>query len=149
MEELPYPELKKLMFLFDLNHDKFMDRVEWNAMIARNGAQNGVYAIKLDGKRGDLTKTNVLWRYDQKLPNIPSPLLYQNVLYILREGGIMTTLNPATGEIFKQDRVKGALDQLFRFARCGRWQSFPIQRRLQVRRTEGRRRLGRPERLRF
>jgi outer membrane protein assembly factor BamB len=113
LEELPYPELKKLMFLFDLNHDKFMDRAEWNQMIARNAAKNGVYAIRLDGKRGDLTKTNVLWRYDQKLPNIPSPLLYQDVLYILREGGIMTTLNPATGEIIKQERIKDALDSYF------------------------------------
>ncbi len=112
-DELPYKELRPLMFLFDLNRDKFLDRSEWDLMLARNAAQNGVYAIRLDGKRGDLTKTNVLWRYDQKLPNIPSPLFYQNVLYILREGGILTTLNPATGEVIKQGRVKDATDGYF------------------------------------
>lgn len=113
VDELPYEEMRKLMFLFDLNHDNFIDRVEWESMLARNNAQNGVYAIRLDGKRGDLTKTNVLWRYNKALPNFPSPLFYQDVLYILREGGILTSLNPATGEVIKQARVKDALDGYF------------------------------------
>lgn len=112
-DEIPYKQMKDLFFLFDLNHDDFIDRAEWNNMLARNAAQNGVYAIKLDGGRGDLTKSNVLWRYDKQLPNIPSPLYYQGVLYILREGGIMTTLNPATGEIIKQGRVKEAIDAYY------------------------------------
>lgn len=114
VDEIPYKEMKPLFFLFDLNHDGFIDRAEWNQMLARNAAQNGVYAIKLDGSmRGDRTTTNVLWRYNKALPNIPSPLLYQNVLYILREGGILTTLNPASGEILKQARIKDAVDPYF------------------------------------
>jgi outer membrane protein assembly factor BamB len=112
-EEIPYDVMRKLMFLFDLNHDQFIDRAEWDNMLARNTAKNGVYAVKIDGKRGDVSSTNVLWRYDKALPNIPSPLLYQNVLYILREGGILTSLNPATGEIIKQGRVKDATDSYF------------------------------------
>jgi outer membrane protein assembly factor BamB len=113
-DEIPYKEMKQLFFLFDLNHDGFIDRTEWDSMLARNNALNGVYAIKLDGsKRGDLTKNAVLWRYNKSLPNIPSPLLYENVLYILKEGGILTTLNPSTGEIIKQARIKDALDPYF------------------------------------
>ncbi len=112
-EEIPYDEMRKLMFLFDLNHDKFIDREEWNNMLARNAARNGVYAIRIDGKRGDVSSTNVLWRYDKALPNIPSPLLYQNVLYILREGGILTAVDPKTGEVLKQARVKDATDPYF------------------------------------
>ncbi|HWZ31175.1 MAG TPA: PQQ-binding-like beta-propeller repeat protein [Bryobacteraceae bacterium] len=113
-DEIPYKEMKPLFFLFDLNRDGFIDRAEWDAMLARNTALNGVYAIKLDGNlHGDLTKTNVLWRYNKSLPNIPSPLLYENVLYVLKEGGILTTLNPATGEIIKQARIKDALDPYF------------------------------------
>jgi outer membrane protein assembly factor BamB len=111
--EIPYDEMRKLMFLFDLNHDKFIDREEWDAMLARNTAKNGVYAVKIDGKRGDVSSTNVLWRYDKAMPNIPSPLYYQNVLYILREGGILTSVNPANGEIIKQGRVKDATDGYF------------------------------------
>lgn len=113
VDEIPYKEMKPLFFLFDLNHDNFIDRSEWNNMLARNAAQNGVYAINLDGKRGDLTKSNVLWRYNRQLPNIPSPLYYRDVLYVLKEGGILTTLNPTNGEIIKQGRVKDAIDAYF------------------------------------
>ena len=112
-EEIPYKEMKDLFFLFDLNHDNYIDRAEWNNMLARNAAQNGVYAIKLGTGRGDLTKSNVLWRYDKQMPNIPSPLYYRDVLYVLKEGGILTTLNPVTGEIIKQARVKDAVDSYF------------------------------------
>ena len=112
-DELPYKEMQQLFFLFDLNHDGFIDREEWASMLARNAAQNGLYAIRLDGKRGDLTKTNVLWRYNKSLPNIPSPLIYRDVIYLLREGGILTSLDPKTGNVIKQGRIKEALDPYY------------------------------------
>ena len=57
-----------------------------------------------------MTKTHVLWRYDKSLPNIPSPLLYKDVLYVLREGGILTSFKPKDGAVLKQGRVQGAVD---------------------------------------
>jgi outer membrane protein assembly factor BamB len=54
-----------------------------------------------------------LWRYDKGLPNIPSPLLYKDVLYMLREGGILTSFNPKDGSVLKQGRVEGAVDAYF------------------------------------
>jgi outer membrane protein assembly factor BamB len=47
--------------------------------------------------------------HDGELSNIPSPVLYKGVLYILREGGILTALDPAKGTVLKQGRVEGAL----------------------------------------
>jgi outer membrane protein assembly factor BamB len=44
------------------------------------------------------------------LPCCTSPLLYEGVLYIVKEGGILTALDPKTGEILKQGRLTGALD---------------------------------------
>jgi outer membrane protein assembly factor BamB len=55
----------------------------------------------------------VIWRYEKALPNVPSPLLYQDVLYMLKEGGIFTSLDPATGKVLKQARLSGALGQYF------------------------------------
>jgi outer membrane protein assembly factor BamB len=55
----------------------------------------------------------VLWRYEKGLQNIPSPLLYKDVLFMLREGGILTSLNPADGKVLKQARVEGAVDSYF------------------------------------
>lgn len=111
-EETPDPEIKKLWFLFDLDKDNFLTDYDWSFHRARHAAQNGLYAIR-PGGRGDLTASHVLWRYDKSLPNIPSPLLYQGVLYVLREGGILTSLDPASGRVLKQGRVEGAVGAYF------------------------------------
>jgi outer membrane protein assembly factor BamB len=40
-------------------------------------------------------------------------LLCDNVLYLVRGGGILTALDPATGNVLKQTRLVGALDDYF------------------------------------
>jgi outer membrane protein assembly factor BamB len=94
----------------DLDHDGFLNQREWDFRRARRTAQNNIVAFR-HGGRGDLTETNVLWRYRKSLPNVPSPLLYQNVLYLIKDGGVATTLNPKTGEVLKQARLPGATEQ--------------------------------------
>jgi outer membrane protein assembly factor BamB len=47
------------------------------------------------------------------VPQLPSPLLYKNVLYMVNEGGIVTTLNPETGAVIKQSRLTGALGSYY------------------------------------
>ncbi len=37
----------------------------------------------------------------------------KGVLYTLRDGGILTSLNPETGKVFKQGRLKGAIDKYY------------------------------------
>jgi outer membrane protein assembly factor BamB len=60
-----------------------------------------------------MTKTAIRWKAEKSLPNIPSPVLYQGVLYVLKEGGILTAYAPADGKILKQGRVDGAVDTYF------------------------------------
>lgn len=97
-EESPDPAMKPVWFLFDLNKDGFIDGKEWDVHRKRGAARSGLYAIKLGGK-GDVTASNVLWKYEKSLPNIPSPVLYQDVIYVLKEGGILTSLDPVTGKV--------------------------------------------------
>jgi outer membrane protein assembly factor BamB len=111
-QESPDPSLTKVWFLYDLNKDEELDATDWQYLLARSGAKNGLYAIRLGG-RGDVTKTHVLWRFEKGLQNIPSPLLYNNVLFMLREGGILSSLNPEDGRVLKQGRVEGAVDSYF------------------------------------
>jgi outer membrane protein assembly factor BamB len=94
---------------YDLNKDGFIDREEWEAYIRLRSATNNLVAIQPQG-RGDLSG-KVLWRYRKSLPNIPSPVLYGGALFLIKDGGLLTTLDPATGAVFKQARVTGALDQ--------------------------------------
>src|SRR5262249_10805899 len=51
-----------------------------------------------------------LWRYEKDFTSvIPSPLLYEGALYVLRNGGILTALDPERGMVLKTGRVEGAL----------------------------------------
>ena len=92
----------------DLNRDGFIDEREWNFYRARRTAQNNIVAIRAGG-HGDVTDTHVLWRYRKSIPNVPSPLLYNDVLFLMKEGGVLTTLDPKTGAVYKQARLSGAL----------------------------------------
>jgi len=94
----------------DLNRDGYLDERDWNFYRARRTSQNNVVAIR-GGGHGDVTNTHVLWRYRKSVPNVPSPLLYRGVLFLVKEGGIFTSVNPKTGEIYKQARLTGALGQ--------------------------------------
>jgi len=97
----------------DLNGDGLLDERDWRYYAARRSARNAILAIK-DGGRGDLTESkNIVWRMQKFLPNVPSPLLYDGVLYLVKDGGIVTSLNPMTGEILKQARLTGALETYY------------------------------------
>lgn len=97
----------------DQNSDGYIDRAEYDfARTDTNPTEYGVTAIRLGGS-GDLTPTNVVWRMKKYFPNIPSPLVYRDVMYLMKEGGIVTSLNPATGEVLKTGRTPEALEGYF------------------------------------
>jgi len=97
----------------DLDADGYFDERDWSFIVARRTSRNRLVAVRLGG-RGDLTGTDrVLWSLERFLPNVPSPLIYDDVLYLLKDGGILSTLDPETGEIFKQGRLSHALDTYY------------------------------------
>jgi outer membrane protein assembly factor BamB len=94
----------------DLDRNGLVDEREWNFYRARKTSQNNIVAIRAGGK-GDVTNTHILWRFRKSIPNVPSPLLYRDVLFLMKEGGIFTSLDPKTGAVFKQARLTGVLGQ--------------------------------------
>ena len=111
-EEAPDPSMAKGWENHDLDRDGVLREREWEFYRNRRSAVNAVQAIRLGGK-GDMTEGAFRWRHYKGLPNVPSPLLYQNILYMMKEGGILTAFNPKTGEILKQGRLKDALGRYF------------------------------------
>ena len=51
------------------------------------------------------------WRVKRNLPYVPSALLYEGLFYMVKSGGIVTSLDPGTGAIVKQGRATGALGE--------------------------------------
>ncbi len=97
----------------DANGDGYIDQAEYD--FVRTGTStsgHGITAVRIGGS-GDLTPTNVVWRLKKSYPNIPAPLVYRDVMYLMKEGGIVTSLNPATGEVLKIGRTPEALEEYY------------------------------------
>lgn len=112
--EMPNPKLqnKGYFILFDSDGDELLSKKEWETCRAMFSAENGLLSIKLGGK-GDMSSSAIQWKYQKPVPQVPSTLLYQGVLYMVNDSGILISFDPKTGSIIKQDRLKGAIDKYF------------------------------------
>jgi outer membrane protein assembly factor BamB len=97
---------------FDLDRDARLDAKDWEVFRRMMASENGLLAIKLGG-RGDMTDTAVRWRYQKPVPQVPSTLLYRGTLFMVNDSGILTSFDPATGNVLRQGRLKGAIDKYF------------------------------------
>lgn len=87
------------------NRDGTVSEDEWEMFAKKVMGPNCLVAVQLDGD-----KPRELWRYDKNFTSvIPSLLLYRKVLYIVRNGGILTTHDATTGAVIRQARLEGAL----------------------------------------
>jgi outer membrane protein assembly factor BamB len=61
---------------------------------------NNLKAIRLADAKGDLTGSPaIVWTYDRDTPYVPSPLLYDGILYFLKtNNGILSAFDAATGK---------------------------------------------------
>jgi len=96
----------------DSNNDGSIERAEFDFVRNSTTSGHGVTAVRLSGS-GDLTSSNVVWRVKKSYPSIPSPLIYRGVMYLMKEGGIVTSLDPASGQVLKQGRTPDALEEYY------------------------------------
>ena len=106
------PEFPKFTAAFwfdacDLDGNGSLSKDEWAYYRAALDSENGMLAIKLGGS-GDMSDKAIRWKYQRSVPQLPSPLLFGRVLYMVNDNGIITTLNPETGAVIKQGRLTGA-----------------------------------------
>ena len=95
----------------DFDGDGVLDEGDWQLYIAKSTARNNIIAVRPQGRRGDISESGVLWRQRRGLPNTPSPLLYNDVLWLVKDGGIATSLDPKTGKTIKQARLPDAIEK--------------------------------------
>jgi outer membrane protein assembly factor BamB len=91
------------------NRDLVVTREEWDAKQREVLGPNRLLAARLEPGK-DSVALKPLWRYDRSFTGvIPSPLLYDGVLYVVRNGGILTTFEAKTGAVLKTGRLNGAI----------------------------------------
>jgi outer membrane protein assembly factor BamB len=112
--EMPSDHARRMgVAVADMNADRMLDREEWDYYKAAMDSDNGILAIRLGGT-GDMTEKSVRWKYHRGIPQLPSPLIYRDVLYMVNDnGGIVTMLNPENGELLFQGRLPGGSDTFY------------------------------------
>jgi outer membrane protein assembly factor BamB len=89
----------------DLNKDGKITRSEWDDALALVAAsKNSAFALQ-PGGNGDVTETNVRWRKAEGLPYVASAIVYGGQLVMVKDGGIVTAYDAASGDQLYQKRV--------------------------------------------
>ena len=112
-ELLQNPDLGDHFGWIDTSGDSHVIEEEWDFARSQGMGAWGAFAIRPGDASGPLPPSAVLWQVQKNLPYIPAPLLYQGVFYMVKTGGIVTTLDPATGELLRQGRATGAIGEYY------------------------------------
>ena len=103
--EVNNPDVLDRFFRIDLNQDEGLDQTEWNKYAGVfERAQNVLMALR-PGASASAGPGEVAWEYRKGLPYVASPLVYRGVLYLVKDGGIVTTLDATSGKLLKQARA--------------------------------------------
>jgi len=103
--ELSSNLLKGFFDTIDVNKDEKITRSEWDSALALlAAAKNSAFALK-PGGTGDVTGTHIKWRKSEGLPYVPSAIVYGGQLLMVKDGGIVTAYDAATGEELYRKRA--------------------------------------------
>jgi outer membrane protein assembly factor BamB len=102
-EEFPDPSFKEAVLAIDRvygNGDGAVDKAEWNGALKLMETLNTLVAVQWTG-----SNPKEVWRSTKLFADVASPLVYQNVLYLLKDGGLLTGLDPDNGDVLWRERV--------------------------------------------
>ena len=90
----------------DKNRDGKYTKEDWDFVKARSAHTENVMVAVRPGGTGDISETHVAWRYRKGLPYVPSPLLYDGIIYLVKDGGLISAIAAKTGEpVYAQERL--------------------------------------------
>lgn len=99
--------MDQFFFAFDSGNDGYIDSLEWKATQEWGEMfyqKQGIKAIKLGGK-GDITLDKFVWGNKDYVSNIACPLYYNDLLYMVRSGGILSCFNAENGELMYREKL--------------------------------------------
>jgi outer membrane protein assembly factor BamB len=93
--------------MWDKNNNELIDSTEWKMMneyLESFYVKQGIKAIKLGGQ-GDVSLNNFLWGNSEQASHIPSPLYYNNYVYVIRDGGIISCFHSESGILLYHEKL--------------------------------------------
>lgn len=95
----------------DMNGDGVFTRQEQEALMRIAEAPHVAAAVATD-RVGDQTG-KLRWSLHKGVPNVASPILVGDVLYLFKEGGILTSVRALDGVVMKEGRIGAAVGPVY------------------------------------
>ena len=90
----------------DLNGDGKITVEDVEGMKAMMSKGENVLVAIRPGGRGELSASDVAWKQTRGLPYVPSPLYYRGRIYLLKDGGMVSSYDSRTGApAYQQERL--------------------------------------------
>ncbi len=104
-DELPKGDVKQRFNQVDRDKDGHITRTEYEDFRRLfDRSQNVIVAIRPGGE-GDVTESHVAWTQGRNIPFCASPTYYDGAIYMVKDGGIFTSLDAKTGKPLKTARL--------------------------------------------
>lgn len=100
-----------LFLQLDADGDGLVSRAEYAGFLADASVPSAVLEARPPLRAGGAPR--VLWRHSRYAPDIASPLVYRDIVYLLRKGGILAALDARSGALLKEGRVLEAPGEYF------------------------------------
>lgn len=112
-EEIEDQRVARYFGFLDLDKNGTLDADEWRLCRAAYASINAAMAVRCGGL-GDMTDKSMIWQYYRSIPQLPSPLIVNNLYYLVADqGGMVTTLSADKGKLVAKARVGAAGDACF------------------------------------
>lgn len=113
-EEIGGQAFMKGLAKFSGDRDGVLTQEEWRAAAQATIAPSSLVAYRFEDEggsgSGSALEPRELWRYERNFIGvIPSALVYQGVVYLIKNGGILETLDAETGEVLERGRLRDAI----------------------------------------
>jgi outer membrane protein assembly factor BamB len=105
--EIDEREVLERFYRMDLDQSGTLERPEWERHAAVfQHAQNAVLSLKPSG-HGELSANDLLWKHQRGVPYVSTPVVDKGILWMVKDGGIITKLDAATGRLLQEERAAG------------------------------------------
>lgn len=96
--EVPAGRVLTVFDFLDQDGDKKIAKAEWMGLMNFPKQGKNVMVSIRPGGQGDVTKTHIDWSYRRGIPYVASPLHYQDRIYLIKAGGILSCIDAKTGK---------------------------------------------------
>lgn len=91
---------------FDKDKDRAWSEEEFMKGFKNKPGKPLLMAVRPGGS-GDVTESHAAWSVNRNIPEIPSPLLHDGIIYLIRAGGVLAATDASNGMTLYRNKVDG------------------------------------------